>query len=461
MPTVVNYRDQVDVVATTTAGVTYHAALMGDLVNIATSKSIAQSAGTFTLTFTSREDADGTWADKLPYRSYVEIRAGTGSGQPPILMRGLVDSGAQNMTMPPALNAGPTRRVVVQGRDLGALWTDWQVLYLWGIDPMATYLRATASGDALSHSLGLTTGTDAVQTIATSVIQQLGNKATADLTRAGVTVPPFTPKVAIPTGYQVNFLSLQPWQGPYANLMGYLASPPWGEWFVYDDQEAPQVILRSTPYKRYSDGSYPLPFGGTPAQNQFFADVTADAGAVTAHQLTRNQGAQEIYSYYVTTPDLGAVNAQSFAQWFYAVPGGFAASSSGQQTQIEGLGSNPFFDAAQADKFGIQPLTLTTPWISTLSQASQSNTLSPQGSLAAKMNTWLAEVFRHDDQLTSGQITLHGGPQYTIGRYLVLQPGNWEAYIEQVDHNIDIASNNATWTTNLGVVRGRIRGGGE
>lgn len=461
MPRVVNYRDQVDIIATTPAGRTYHDTLMGDLVAINTSKSVSQPAGNFTLSFVAREDAAGTWADKLPYRSYVEIRAGTQSGQPPILMRGLVDSGTQALQMPPALSAGPSRQVRVTGRDLGAAWTDWQVLYLWGIDPMATYLSANAGGNPLAHSLGISTGTDAVETLAAAVVRQLGNGAMADLRKAGVPVPDFTPIIAVPTGYQVNFLSLQPWQGPYANLMGYLASPPWGEWFVFDAPTGPQVILRSTPYKRFGDGSYPLPFGGTPAQNSFFPDVVADAGDVTAHDLSLNQGAQEIYSYYVTIPDLGAVNAQSFAEWFYAVPGGLAASSGGGQIQIEGLGSNPFYDAAQADKFGIQPLQLTTPWISTLSQAVQGNSTSPQGALAAKMNTWLAEVFRHNDRLASGSVTLHGSPDYTIGRYLVLQPGNWEAYIEQVDHTINISANTATWSTQLGLVRGRVRGANE
>jgi len=80
------------------------------------------------------------------------------------------------------------------------------------------------------------------------------------------------------------------------------------------------------------------------------------------------------------------------------------------------------------------------------------------------MNTWLVNVFVGNPQFSTGTITCHGRSAYTVGRYVVVEPGAitsdpdpWEGYIQSVTHTIDIASNAATWTTDLGVVRGRVR----
>lgn len=476
-------RVQVDVQAWTPQGVHYHRDLMGDLTTIQTSKPTTQPFGTFTLTLTMREDSHGSWADKLPYRTYVEIRAGLGlTSEPPILMRGLIDAPGQTLQAGAWPN-GPTREVTISGRDLGAILHDWQILYLWGIDPMATYFAAHVpnGGNALSEQLGINTG----QTAPTALLQAFLNKLVNGTAVHGLQsvipqIPAMRPHLFIPPAYQINFLSLQPWQGSYSNFVDYFASPPWGEDFVFDAPDAPYLVVRQTPYKNYVTGNYPLPYGGTPTANGFFVDAELAAGIITSHDLTIN-GSGAVYTYYVTTPDLASSVAQSYAQFFYVYQGGqpvhvsssttgaFSAptgsTAKGVQEQVSPQqarqpGSNPYFDAARAKLWGIQPLKLTTPWVSTLQSTFGTNA---QKQVAA-MNTWLVNVYGDNDKFVSGTITCHGNPAYTVGRYVVVEPGAiasdprpWEAYIEQVDSQIDIASDHATWTMDLGVVRGRLR----
>jgi hypothetical protein len=484
MPTLQTPRVQVDVQAWTPQGAYYHADLMGDLMTITTAKSTDEPYGTFQLTFTLREDAAGSWADKLPFRTYVEIRAGVGTtGPPPILMRGLVDTGAQTLTMP-APPTGPDRQVVISGRDLGAILNDWQILYLWGIDPMSTYLAANLpnGGDALSATLGLSVGQTDPNTLLEAFLRKLVNGQAVAGMRQYVPVPDLVPTLTIPSAYQINFVNLQPWQGSYANFLDYFSAPPWGEWFVLDTEAAPCLVVRQTPYKTYASGRYPLPYGGTPESLGFYADVPVAGGAVTAHDLTIN-GAAAVYTYYSTTPDLASALGQSYAQFFYVsqhplsyieqgqvaqttqvtVTTGSTAHGVQEQTsprQARQPGSNPYFDQARAALWGIQPLQLTTPWVSTLQQTFGQ---AAQEQVAA-LNTWLVNVYQDNERFVTGTITVHGAADYRIGRYLVVEPGSitadpdpWEAYMQQVTHTIDLSSDQATWTTDLGVVRGRVR----
>ncbi|NMP20779.1 hypothetical protein [Sulfobacillus harzensis] len=502
MAIVKQYRVQVDVQAWTPQGKYYHQDLMGDLKTIQTSKTTSQPYGTFTLTFTLREDQGGSWADKLVYRTYVEIRAGIGSGKPPILMRGFVDAPGQQMQMP-GYPAGPQREVTVSGRDMGAILADWQILYLWGIDPMATFFAANIPGgsDALIAQLGLNVAQTNPNKLLSAFIEKLVNGPTTSASnpaQGAVTglrqvipaVPYFIPKLTIPDAYQINFLSLQPWQGAYSNFLDYFASPPWGEDFVLDEEDGPWIVVRQTPYKNYETGQYPLRYNGTPEELGFFPDIIVDAGDVTAHDITIN-GANQLYTYYSTTPDLSSVTAQSYAQFFYvyqgsstqaqiitpsqaqadqgnandhvfAATGGSSATGAPLQTnpaQASQPGSNPYFDP-RAKYIGIRPLQLTTPWVSTL-QATFGPDAQKQ---VADLNTWLVNVFAANDRFSSGTITCHGFPAAKVGRYVVVSPGTitsdpnpWEAYIQSVSHEIDLYSNNATWTMDLGVIRGRVR----
>lgn len=491
-------RVQADVQAWTPQGVHYHQALMGDLKTITTTKPIDQPYGTFTLTLTMREDTGGSWADRLPYRTYVEIRAHSGetvSGPLPILMRGFVDAPGQTLQMP-GVPGGPQREVTVSGRDLGVILADWQILYLWGIDPMALYLNASLNGgDPLANQLGVSVGEQSPTRLLTAFVRQLVNTGPRAALRAVRSVMPavpwFDPVIRLPEAYRVNFLSLQPWQGSYTNFLDYFSSPPWGEAFVYDAQNAPQIVVRQTPYKTYTEGIYPLAQSlGSPAANGFFPDVTLRAGEVIAHDLTIN-GADQIYTYYSTTPDLASALGQSYAQFFYVSAGTSLTRSTdthgqihttshtfGQQTavptspgaqnptvqtsvsQAQKRGGNPYFDAEAAKLWGIRPLQLTTPWVSTLQQTFGS----PAQKLVADLNSWLVAVYRHHDRFVTGTITCHGKAEYTIGRYVTGEPGAvasdprvWEGYISQVSHQIDLVDNTATWVTDLGIVRGRLR----
>lgn len=486
-------RVQVDIQAWTPHGTTYHRDLMGDLTTIQTAKTTTAPYGTWQMTFTMRESADGSWADKLPFRTYVEIRAGIGSGSPPILMRGFVDAPGQSMQNG-GFPQGPQREVTVSGRDMGAILADWQVLYLWGIDPMATYLAANlpSGGNALAHQLGISVGQMSPNTLLQAFADKLLNgHAIANLQTVLPQVPTIAPQFFIPDAYQINFLSLQPWQGAYSNFVDYFASPPWGEDFVFDAESGPQLIVRQTPYKNYTTGQYPLRYNGTDATLGYFPDVTVAAGDVSEHQITIN-AANQLYTYYSTTPDLASSRAQSYAQFFYvyqagsttpqivspnqaqadaknsqnhvfSAQGGSSSSGAQEQTshkQAQIPGSNPYYDVAKAKLWGTRPLSLTTPWVSTL-QATFGPDAQKQ---VADLNTWLVNVFGDNDKFSSGTITCHGHPSYTVGRYVVVEPGGvtsdpqpWEAYIESVSHQIDISSGRATWTTDLGVTRGRLR----
>ena len=473
MPLIRPFRVQVDVQAWTPTGSYHHTDLMGNLKTIRTQKTTIQSYDTFTLTFTMQEDSQGSWADKLPYRTYVEIRAGVQTpGVPPILMRGFVESPGQVLSMPSSPN-GPAREVVVTGRDMGTILTDWQILYLWGIDPMSTFLAASNSyvGGALNANLGI----DGTLTSPPKIIQAFFDQMVAGAVKnlqamVSSSIPNITPIITLPAAYQMNLVALQPWQGSWSNFLDYFTSPPWGESFIFDAPNAPQFILRQTPYKEFTTGTYPLPFGNL-GDNGFFADVSLNAGDLTGHNLMINGGSQ-LYTYYLTIPDLSSTQAKTNATWYYVTSAGAhinAPSATSKDTnpaystsiaEVRQAGSNPYYDVERAKLWGIRPLQLTTPWIAVINQIGTT--------IPALMNTWLVNVFQHNDRLVSGTITCHGREDLTVGRYVVIQPGTittdptpWEAYIESVSHDINLYSNNATWQTTLGVVRGRVRTKGE
>ncbi|MCL8207192.1 MAG: hypothetical protein K6V97_03840 [Actinomycetia bacterium] len=455
------YAPQVDVRAWTPDGRFYHADLMGDLKQIQTHKDTVNPAGTFVLTFTSRQDAAGSWASKLPPRTYVEIRAGVAQrGNPPILMRGFVDQSQQVMAMPPQ-TGGPQRQVQIVGRDYGGLLADWQLLYLWAVDPMSTLLAAAIPGYPVnSVNFNIPLDPTQPQPVGTA-LQQIVDHMIApsvDALRnalAHAPLPALRTWIYLPSRFTINFMNVEPWTGVYWNLINFLASPPLGEAFVFDDDPGPTLVVRRTPYKAW-DGTYPLE-SQDPAAHGFFPDITVDGGALAAGQQAAHQlgmDASEVFTYYFVMPDQADMFNQPPTQFFYAEGQAGAPGTNVPASAFEGASANPIFDADQAQRYGLRVLQIQTPWVY-LGGTSDTATYTAMAAKCAELATWCYQVFRYNDRYVGGTITLHGHEQYRVGRYVRIPPWRLAFYLQGVDHLINISDVNATWQTTLTVVRGQ------
>lgn len=91
--------------------------------------------------------------------------------------------------------------------------------------------------------------------------------------------------------YESWLMTVASYSGSSCNLFRYLASPPFGELFVWDAPNAPQLIGRMTRYKTY-DG-----FTASPMK-ALEPTITIDQSEIQAYQLGRTDN--HVYTYYLT-----------------------------------------------------------------------------------------------------------------------------------------------------------------
>jgi hypothetical protein len=322
-------------------------------------------------------------------------------------MRGFIDNASFERS---ADDSGGFQRIlVVNGRDYGALLQNFQISY----STSGQDLARKQTGDGLAISLGYKNGnltnqevSRFVHDITYNILNDKHIRGLRDYNRA---IKFVEHKRMVPNHFGYAGQTFQAYTGSLYDLISQVQSPPWGEYFVRDEDDGPKLYFRIAPFLTH-DGYY-----AWDCEAQGHVEfVNVHHGDVIDDSLTKSQN--EVYTYFITMPtgmggaDLGtAILAQGISE--------------------AGARGNPYYDGSngsnlawRARRFGFRPLEVQSPWVlgdptqKTFVPA-QNNSVDPFG-VATMMNLWLVHTLGHAEDLRSGTITSWGCHGARVGDYI-------------------------------------------
>lgn len=423
---VYQFQPQSTVIAQMWDGGTYD--LTGELYSWTRQKGFPN--GTFQLDFVRRTNANGqTWADILKPMTYIEIRASnvgkTVNGKLPIILRGFVDGPIKSLQMGQSGVNEPG--VALSGQDFTAILNKWQILYLFTQNTFQqggnlNQIAAQASGFGLFANFNIPIFSNSINEYMQALFKNILDPTLKALGQHNFpSLPTLLNDFTYPQ-YPINGFTIASYTGSYYNLLQYVSSPPFGEMFVLDKEDAPYLIGRMTPYKKI-DGTIPAP--GVNIGN---AGVIHPITAINVQQTD-----QDLYTYFLTW----AADAQ-------------IVGPATMPTFMPGLSNGVM--TAKSTLYGIMPFQISTPWVSL---ATSNGTGSSDGALqlASTLNQWAIDVLGDNEQFWSGTVACHGDESYQIGTYRTVPETNQEFYITSISDTYNYNGN--TWTCDLSVARGR------
>ncbi len=370
---------------------------------------------------------------------YVEIRASKNghyvNGELPIIIRGFVDSSTPSFSF--SSSGGPSEpRVTISGRDYTKLLIEWQVLYLW---TQNTFKQGGNLGALIGKSRGLGLYFNFRLPLAPETITQFFEAVMKNMVD-----PIFTGLKKYPFGalpdlqynfvfpeYPMSSLNVLSYTGSYWNLMQYIASPPFGELFIWDDVDAPVITSRMAPYT-WLDGAKAYPADQLDLPYESLGNIEN----IVNFNPTRTD--HDLYTYFLTY---------------------------GSTTQLVGLtmpafvtGKGNGITTSYADLYGIRPLMIDTSWISEFNASDIGKPNPSAVQLGDTLNQWLVATMGETQYFWSGSIQCHGDEDFHIGTYRTVPSRNQIYYVSGIQDMYTVGSLGSTadqWTANLQVVRGR------
>ncbi len=443
------------------------------------------SAGTFSITLTSIRDRNGlSWAEKILPMDYIEIRALADSQSPNaapiVIMRGFVDSSEETLVFDQA-EGGPARQVLISGTDYTKIYQMFQIQYLWQTNTKAYVL---AQNPYLAFALDAFMHTGLLTKHVVSIPEYIGildKKVLGHFTGPLVghfdgKIPVPVSKVFIPSSFLVAPNYIENFTGSIWELYTYYQAPPWGELFVYDEpgSDAPTLLFRIAPSLDIEGNAPPALYD----QFSLLPKLTLSSTELNAFTVYRSDS--DVMNFFFSEGDTSTSNTLTFPFFVTGSVGeSLFVNGSGAKTNpgsVIGPGSksnlrpaNPIINTDSISLYGFRPLTEQSPWFSGLlwnmgtelqskskKKASVDLTLKSVRSLAQELNYWLYFTYKDMASFLFGTITCEGRPEYAVGRYLVTDEisheGKQEFYITSVQHTY---TQFGTWTTQLGVSRGR------
>lgn len=467
------FQPKASIAITTPDGVTY---AMGDLqdslISLTIQRSVDGTAGAFGLTLTATTDKNGnTWADLITPMSYIEIRMGNlgstvatlspgvippRSTTLPMRFRGFVDNSGYTTTF--GATGGPQRAVLINGRDYMKLFMVSNIQYLWTSSTIAASMAAAGFG--LTFNYGLPWQINTVSDFVNGVIGSVFNGDAAASSgygggtgqaflpafrEGGVAAPNIQIACSVPDKYQLNSLTVQPFSGPFINLLSYFQSPPLGEMFIYDDENAPVLVYRVTPLKD-EGGMFVLPAQDPSTLQLQLPHVLTTTDFNPGKSVGRSDN--EVVNFVFVYGDTAATDGGSSAA--YASSGlfgeNFSIYSGGN------LSTNPYWNSASTRRFGLRPLNIDSPWVPYLVTSNYQQ-------LAIELATFIGQTMGFNEKLYSGSIPMHGDPLFIPGRYCGFTDRHtgdlWSFYLESCTDVFNFkGAPSPGWNCQLGVTRG-------
>lgn len=448
-----DYRPQADITIWTKTGEVYHDEVMADTISCHVSRDVSGRAGVFGLQLTARRDKKGrTWRDKVRPMDYVEIRMGLSrmsNGKLPIRMRGFVDNSMETLVFGP--EGGPQRVITINGRDYTKLFMVSNIQYLW-TNSLPRQANARTGG-ALELNYGIPLKICSVKEIVTHIVDNIFN-GKGDIQdaflpgyrKSGIHIPDIHISCTVPDKFSVESVTIQPYTGPFWNLLTYFQSPPIGECFMLDYEDAPVLIYRVCPFKDKNQNYVPPAVDPSTVPGQL-APVEINPSMISQYSLSYSDN--EVLNYFFVYSDI-AINGGGTQFNYVQTPTGTEAAT--YQS-----GSNPYWNEKSTETYGIRPLNVSSPWV-TFVQIKNTG----YRELAAELATFLGKVFDHNEELLSGAITCHGYEHLVPGRYVIINDkemvgGRMAFYLEEVTDTFNFkGAPNPGWAAQLGVTRGQL-----
>ncbi|MFZ5686989.1 MAG: hypothetical protein ACOY9Y_02175 [Bacillota bacterium] len=408
---------------------------MPDAVRITTHKRLGEPAGAWSIQLTTKKDSQGrTWADRVKPMDYVVIWLGRFSTQPPVIMRGFVDNVREALNIE---DGKPQRYVLINGRDYGGLLQRIKIYYLYDKDPTAGLI-----GARLEFFYGVPARDFKVEDFIPLLNDKVISPRIANFRKYNKGIVDMITKINIPDNLTLNGIQIQPYEGPLLGLIEMVQGKPHVEFFVTETEEAPALVHRWAPLKKW-DGKYART-DSDPTGDPLFTDLELDAN----DRISRDLGfsGNEAFSYFFTYPTQSLVSklALKSTTYYFYVP---------QDMYDLEKPSNPKIIQDNLDRFDFLPLEVATPF---MPAQNPDETVLDTGmrQMALELNQWLVDVYGHNHELKNGTIQIKGNEGARIGRYVYFKDLDMEFYIEGVDHEFVVKE---SFTTTLTMTRGRKR----
>lgn len=402
-------------------------------------KGIHDPAGGFAIAFS--DQLDGPTQDTLYARieamDMIEIRGArephSFAGQKlPLIMRGFVSTVRRSESI--SQDGTPQRQVVIQGQDSGKLFQIFRLfseaIYGQGNDPYLDVFR-------LQAATGIEAAFLPVRHAMEQLVHRVVNRRVSVMhAYADQAVPQLRFRGTVTKGV-VSPNLIAPFEGAYWDLVLMMADRPWNEVFIEDEEEAPVMIFRPTPYKNI--------------KGDFIMDGAADPGTIEL------DAAQVVHLDVARSDD-------RVANFFYVPPGASMIDASGA-VNIASVASGSPFDTAYGNNrpelYGLRKMVHDSRLLPETIGGLPSQL--PEGQRQAAVGgivQWhiqrgrdLRDINRDNSVLEEGSAVVQGSEKIKPGRFLRLTRGDLvaEAYVSKVSHTIAPLDG---WTTQVNLERG-------
>jgi hypothetical protein len=430
-----------------------------EILSISSTKDISQPSGSFQIELVPRLDSSKTWFDKLGVWDYVEIRfKGVKDDKEKLVMRGFIDSISKQENFEPT---EPVRKIIISGRDLGCLLTDFSLYYVpeWGKnEAIRSYLKVLAWAIDRTKILSCN-AQEAFEFLMDEFLSQM------DLMIAGISNYKYIEELIDyhaecfwPT-MRTNLLFLMTYEGAWWNAFQEYQDKPFHELFTYDTEEDTKFILRPSRLKdakgnfapvveklKSDEIMYPYP-------NGFSIDAVEKISEVLSKSIN------ELYTFYFCLPFQQLLSKEEFRSVAVdpdvkdprQLVNPYATVDPGSPSYIK--------------KFGFRKLEASTCFVmldpgqlekKNIGKEYQTQVVFPEFiSRGKEMNKTLVAWYAHNPLLVSGQIEITGTNRPLIGTYVKdfgASPLPMEYYVEGVSHTfVQLQS----FRTSLRVTRGQ------
>jgi len=427
------------------------------LLSVVTQKDLTEPSGSFQIQLTPEKDSNGlTWFDRINIWDFVEIDfKGILDDRELTCMRGLIDS----VTFSEDYASGvPQRSIMVSGRDLGCLLTDFHIYMIPELGEKAAaemvvggpvWFRAAEKGFIGGNAY------DTFEFLTKMFFEQIDLVISSEasiLTYLDWDAASFMDDLRTYIGY------LQGYQGPWWNAFSQYQDQPFHEMFVYDSNAMSWFILRPSRLKDANRNYHPTVISlmsNSEKSHMYPPDFTITNEEKISTSLSKH--ITDMYNYYLTIPTLNVMTKIDFR--------GTAIQNNFDNPENS---KNPFFQLdkeypSYMKKYGFRKKEFETTYIDLdigqfkrQGQGYNSELKNTFVELGEELNRVLVAWFLHNPLLLSGNIQIAGTNRSIIGTYMIDQDEKMEYYVEGVNHNFVTLQ---SFTTNLRVSRGLPLGG--
>ena len=294
-----------------------------DLIAWTTGKSYGQPIGTFSLTLSTRPDAEGlTWFDKLSAQDFVIIRMSLGGGPEETIMNGLIDRVGRTTNV--SSESGAVNEVIqVAGSDLTKVLTQGHVWYNPWKDSLSSLVLGKVDLTALLKGLSPAKLLESLLAIVldddtNAVVQKVkagltGKKRTAiptaiDLQNNGIKMAEVLKfHSSISDDIFANVVEMTRFQGAIWNMFTKFANKPWNELWVDTGSPAnaeDRAGVGGTPSMQKDDKITWVNLRETPFTDELFNSLVLHEISFADIQgpLSVSKGDSDTYTYYFARP---------------------------------------------------------------------------------------------------------------------------------------------------------------